>query len=301
MKLIFKLFIILSILIGCKKKEKEIKTEKKINNLEILIDSISSEITLNGRKIQFKDTLTRKNISIGKHLLKTKQKEYKFELVDNEKIVINLSKNFIVMEELLYSEDFSIFDNAKAEDYKTPFNIISLNGLKYFGPYKMIDSKILSGWDFGLDDYFPKSISTQPKTLQKNEHIRKYKIYTISEFKNKKKALNDSNEWIQLQTNKNASKINKDYVLIVEQLNYLVIKSNKIDYSCSVGQVKINTQNNIEVRNPNLYDREKHGKITSQIATIKNCVFKGTKKNKLSKIAIVMSKKSHQPHIKILN
>lgn len=267
----------------------------KASNLFFTFSPTVKSVILDSSKIDF-IVNNHRYVKKGKHIIKINDTEYNFELKSNEKILINLGRDSIFKEELIYGNEIGrTIHNAKSE-FKTPLALYAIHKKLYAGYYQLTNETIIQGWDYGLGEIPGQSINVGDDYFFMK---RFYKIYTVDEFVANVKAISDNNKFIQNTLDDNIENLDEKYEILVTQNNYLKVRllnSNKYN---TVGKVVLDDKYRLEI-SPNLYDYKKHGKITKQVAVIKACIFKDDKLKKIKKTAIVFSSKSKQPHIKVL-
>jgi hypothetical protein len=245
-------------------------------------------------------------IEKGKHVIEYDGSNFSFDLAEKERVLINPRRDSIIMEEILYKQGQRTFENrAHPEDYSTPVVMLTLGEGLYAGPYKIIvKERIIKGWDFGLGEMNLRQIDRESELYRTNNssngYISYFKINTVKEIKTANVPLNRDDTWINSVLERNIRDLKAGYKVSSMQGNWLVVTLPD-GKEISVGKASAIDLNDLELRDVNSYDKGEHGTITAQVAVINNCtILVGNKRNKV-KVAIVLSDKSHQPHIKIIN
>jgi len=293
------LMLILTVLaVGCTPTNNKSSHKPKKYKIPILASEHLDNITLDNTVTNLFD-LQYNGLSKGKHTIKINEKEYSFIINESSHILLNFSNEMIIKEELYFGKGSH---QVTEKDFKTPYKILSFEDQIYIGPYQTIDDIIVKNWNYGINQEIPKTIqvsSAYDGVIQQTLGRNPYKIYTKEEFVQKATSLNKTNEWIQNQLEKNISKLDKAYTISIEQSNYIVVKKAAEGFKASIG--KVTTRgfgSELDFTKVIFYNKKKHGKITKQVAIIKNCFFEKDKKNRT--ISIVFSDKHNRPHIKII-
>jgi hypothetical protein len=167
----------------------------------------------------------------------------------------------------------------------------------------VINAILIKDWHFAVNERPPHEIGTKSPLYRNGffeNNLSYFKISTPAEIREFSTSLNRTNEWVTLVLKNHVRNFVNGYELSVEQGNFVVVKfpnGTKI----SVARGSVNASDKLELREVNFYKKEEHGKITSQIGMFANCsIEKDGKLLKNKKLAIVLSDKSHQPHILML-
>jgi hypothetical protein len=266
------------------------------NNVTVRLDGKTIEVPPASAIYEYKP--------YGTHRAAVGDTVFTFDLNENEKVLINPCKDTIILEEILYSAHRDLYVSSKPEDYTIPLRIISIGNRKYLGAYKiMLNAIFIKDWHFAVNQRPPHEIGTKSPLYRNGlfeNNLSYFKISTPAEIREFASSLNRTNEWIALVLKTHVRNFVNGYELSVEQGNFVVVKfPNGIKISVAKGSV--NVEDKLELREVNFYKKEEHGKITNQIGVFANCVVeKDGKLLKNKKLGIVLSDKSHQPHILIL-
>lgn len=226
-----------------------------------------------------------------KQLIKTKE---------NERFLINLALDTIIKEELLYSTSYSADPNASGGSM--PSKLIKLRGNKYFGPYEMINKKlVIRKYDFSMNEKAPTTISSNSASWKGKGFYKKwteyFKLSTVDEFVSSRKSLNDSKDFILPIALASAKLLNDEITITMQQQALFINRNGKV--IGDISSARVTTDDRLELKNPRVYTKEDDGAIIEKIIIIPDCsvVLKDGTRNKNAKVDVVLVDNHSNPRV----
>jgi hypothetical protein len=246
------------------------------------------------------DSMIRKPIDIGIHLVKYNSRVDSLNVTGNTNILVNPTKAKLIKSEMLYQTEYIRNGKASEEDYKTPLATITVDSLRYGGHLMVTDDVVIDDWFFNIGENPDREVDSD-KYMRRGVQSRNggnmtmlssYKLYTLDEFTANTTPLNRDKNYIEFILKQHLTTLaSADYIFV--NAGSLLAGANKQELA-AMGKIHVTNNNEIYLKGPYLYNKAEHGKILNTLYTLNDCIVEFDSNNikHVKQIAFVKTEES---------